>query len=195
MATEYRVELGINLKAATMPRTNPNMRLFPLQDALVNVTDADSPKPAWYTGLKPGDTMTFRLVDISNLSQSDGPMASYPTLVLADFIFTDPNLGNNVSPFVEQVTGWTFGERQLLPSPAYSLNPDQKLLSWDICPENANGATHRRVELAKPKKGDRQRFVNLAVVIWAKRDGFIDQFIFDPEIIINEADGGKGETV
>ena len=75
---------GINLNAATMPRTNPNMRLFPLQDALIDVTDEKKPKPAWYTRLKPGDRMAFRLVDISNLSQSQGPLPEYPSLALVD---------------------------------------------------------------------------------------------------------------
>lgn len=183
----YRLELGINLNAATIPRTNPNMRLFPLQDALVDITDLETPKAAWYSQLAPGDTMTFRLLDISNLSESTEPIETYPSVALADFIFTDPNSGESSNPFVEQVTRWQFArESESHWSPPYSRRRDQSLMSWGIHAEDSAGTTLPHVTLAAPETGRNERFTNLAVVIWTRRQGFIDQFIFDPEMIVGD---------
>ena len=81
----FRVELGINLQAAPVPQTNPNMRIVPLQKARGDGTDGeDQAKPAWYAHLGIGDEISFRVVDISKL-RAVGEDPTYPELVLAEF--------------------------------------------------------------------------------------------------------------
>ena len=119
MATNktYRVDLGINLHAAPVPQTNPNMRIFPLQNALIDVTGGEEKaKPAWYSHLGIGDTISFRLVDITHLRNPELD-TQLPELAIAEFYFNNPVTGQAAEPFTESVAYWRFSEEQRCTSP------------------------------------------------------------------------------
>lgn len=69
--TAYRYELGFDRHAAPLHHTKPSERLFPLQASLIDVTKGQV-KPAWVTKLTPGDSVAFRLVDITDLVDGTG---------------------------------------------------------------------------------------------------------------------------
>ena len=186
----FRVELGINLHAAPVPQTNPNMRIFPLQNALIDVTDGDDqPKPAWYAHLGIGDEISFRVVDISKL-RGDGE-TEYPDLVLAEFFFNNPNTGRSVNPFDQEVISWRFADRGPdQPSPPYSLDGCEFPV-WDMVPHNALGKPIESLEFAdfpKAERGMGFRAYELTVVLKLYREGWVNHYVFDPEMIVSETD-------
>lgn len=186
----FRIELGINLNAATISRTNPNMRLFPLQNALIDVTGGEeAAKPAWYTRLEVDDVLSFRLVDTTHLRNPQAP-ASYPAVTFLDFFFTAPDSGLPVSPFVESPSSWQISEQlRFRPSPVYSRWPDQELPTWDVFATTPAGKELTSVTLAGIGSGVAFRAFELAVALKTVRDGWTDQFVFDPEMIVNETGG------
>ena len=198
----FRVELGINLQAAPVPQTNPNMRIFPLQNALIDVTEGeDRAKPAWYAHLGIGDTIAFRLVDISHRRFPQRP-ADYPDLAIAEFYFNNPITGNPVNPFTERVAGWRFSERRDCSSPAYCLDASMALPFWDLIPFDAAGETIdalRFADFEKAASGDGFRAYELTVAVKTAVDGWINAYVFDPEMIVsetdNEGEGGGGKQV
>jgi hypothetical protein len=163
------------------------MRLFPLQNALGEVTPEGGLVPAWYSRLCSGDEMSFRLVDISDLAGASCP--AYPGLALLEFIFTDPRTGAPRSPFSDPPAAWKISPdcRQEL-SPVYSRFPGQELPTWDILAVDAVGGEESSVRLAAVPPGDFRTF-GLSVVLKMQRDGWTDQFIFDPEMIVGGTDG------
>ena len=194
----FRVELGINLHAAPVPQTNPNMRVFPLQNALIDVT-GDQAKPAWYAHLGVGDTISFRVVDISNL-RFPGRETEYPDIALAEFYFNNPQTGKPATPFTEKVFHWSFSERQSLPSPAYCLDPDVHLPSWDLVGCDALGRPIEPLIFADFKQADSNegfRAFELTVAIKTAMDGWVNHYVFDPEMIVSDTDsegpGGGGK--
>ncbi len=188
----FRVELGINLYAAPVPQTNPNMRIFPLQNALVDVTDGDDqPKPAWYAHLGIGDAISFRLVDISNRRVPDHE-ADYPELAVAEFYFNNPVTGRPANPFTRKVVDWRFSDRlEACTSPAYCLNESVKLPAWDLIPLSAKGKpikTLRFADFDKAESGQPFRAFELTVALKMARDGWINHYVFDPEMIVSDSD-------
>lgn len=197
----FRVELGINLHAAPIPKTNPNMRVFPLQNALIDVTNGDDQaKPAWYSHLGIGDTITFRLVDISH-RRSPQHSTDYPDLAIAEFYFNNPITGNPTHPFTERIIDWRFAERRDCSSLAYCLDDSTELPSWDLIPYGAMGEPIEALRFAdfeKEPSGDGFRAYELTVAIKTAVDGWINAYVFDPEMIVsetdNEGEGGGGKT-
>ena len=197
----FRLELGINLHAAPVPQTNPNMRIFPLQNALIDTTDGDM-KPAWYSRLGIGDEISFRLVDISN--RRGGPYEpDYPDLALAEFYFNNPSTGRPANPFTEEVVGWQFSKRlDDQHSPVYSLNEEHLLPSWDLIARSSDGQQHETLKFAAFQQpaddecDDSFRAFELTVAIKMVKEGWVNHFVFDPEMIIsetdNEGDGSGG---
>lgn len=205
---KYRVELGINLHAATVPQTNPNLRIFPLQNALVDITagDLDDATPAWYSRLRVGDEISFRLVDISRLRVPETE-PDYPSFALAQFYFGNPTTGQSANPFTENVIEWRFSDRlEDRPSPVYSLAPDHHLPTWDLVGRNAAEEEFESLHFAdiatrcegSDDENVRFRAFELTVVIRMMRDGWVNHYVFDPEMIVSETDsegdggGGKG---
>ena len=200
---KFRVELGINLHAAPVQQTNPNMRIFPLQNALIDITEGDNggAKPAWYSRLGTGDEISFRLVDISNRrAQSCGP--DYPSFALAEFYFNNPTTGQPANPFAEAVVDWRFSERlDDQPSPVYSLSPEQQLPTWNFIGRSAEGEELESLHFAEfsgRSEGEPFRAFELTVAIKMVREGWVNHYVFDPEMIVSETDnegdgsGGKG---
>ncbi len=207
---KFRVELGINLHAASVPQTNPNMRIFPLQNALIDITDGDQEDaaPAWYSRLGTGDEISFRLVDISNL-RAPSIEPDYPLFALAEFYFNNPMTGRPANPFTEKVIEWRFSDRlEDGPSPVYSLDPAHRLPTWDLIGRNGAGDDFEALHFADfSTLGDRShgdddpekfRAFELTVAIKMVRDGWVNHYVFDPEMIVSETDsegdggGGKG---
>ncbi|MEM7586728.1 MAG: hypothetical protein AAF560_25285 [Acidobacteriota bacterium] len=196
----FRVELGINLHAAPVPQTNPNMRIFPLQNALIDVTDGeDRAKPAWYAHLGIGDKISFRLVDISNLRLPDHE-TTYPDLAIAEFYFNNPVTGRPANPFTRRVIDWQFSDRLDCWSPPYCQEASVQLPSWDMIGYDASGEpieTLRFADFDQAESGDGFRAFELTVAIKLVRDGWINHYVFDPEMIVSETDnegppgGGK----
>ena len=189
MTRKLRVELGINLHAAPIPQTNPNMRIFPLQNALIDVTDPGDPKPHWYTCLRSADELSFRLVDISDLREvTEEP--DYPEVALAEFYFTNPTTGQTSNPFTENIVKWKIGDRheEDLQSPVYSVGSAMELPTWDFIALDHLDNEFPTLELASCAPLKFQAF-ELAVVLKINRDGFINQYVFDPEMIVDEFEG------
>lgn len=191
---KFRVELGVNLHAAAIPKTNPNLRIFPLQNALVDVTAGNqAARPAWYSRLHGGDEMSFRLVDLSRLRVPERPL-DYPDLVVAQFIFNDPVSGQFASPFVQRVSEWRIsGRMKKRESPAYSQEDGQKLPTWNFHGHTAKGKKLKPLKLARCPKGTLCRAFELTVVLKSVVGDWVNHFVFDPEMIVSETDAGGGK--
>ncbi len=187
--SHFRIELGINLRGATMTGTNPNSRFFPLQHEMIDITDPHHPRPAWPTQPRAGDRLSFRLVDISSLD--GGPAEhSYPRFAVIRFYFTrrDVPLGVEKSPFVGSPHHW-----QIASSPEHSVSPvysrplDKVLPTWKIHHVDERDNAQDEVTFA-PVQG--RRIFELSVLLAAQRGTFVDQFIVDPEMIVSGTSGG-----
>ncbi|MEM8933977.1 MAG: hypothetical protein AAGE94_22490 [Acidobacteriota bacterium] len=183
----YRLELGLNLRAAVLVGTRWRNRYFPLENALVDVTKPDRPQPAWFTHLRPGDRLSIRLVDISCLGEpSSRTTPTFPALV--DLHFTTPDTGEATSPFVDPPRVWKLAtEATPRWSPVYSRRREQRLATWDITGETPAGIPNPLV--FAPVDGEFAAF-QLSVVLRVDRDPFSDFFVFDPEMIIGDTGGG-----
>lgn len=196
---KFRVELGINLHAAPVPQTNPNMRIFPLQNALIDVTRGEAhARPAWYAHLGIGDEISFRVVDISNLRMPELE-PEYPHYALAEFYFNNPMTGRPDNPFTEKVVDWRFSERlDDCVSPAYSLRDTHRLPTWDLIARGADGEPIDSLVFADFRKPEDRghRAFELTVAIKMVKDGWVNHYVFDPEMIVSETDsegdGGDG---
>lgn len=202
---KYRIELGINLHAAPVPQTNANLRIFPLQNALIDITEgeAEEAKPAWYSKLGIGDTLSFRLVDISHRRAPEQEI-TYPSLALAELYFCNPSTGQPADPFTESIGGWRISERSDdRYSPVFSLDSEHLLPNWDIVGANADGELFETLEFAdftgdggdgdggeSDGEEDREayRAFELTVAIKMARDGWVNHYVFDPEMIVSETD-------
>lgn len=191
----FRIELGIDQGAATLPRTNPNMRLFPLQNSLIDLTGGKGEETsAWYSQLRAGDRLSFRLVDISNLRSLQPPAPErHPDLL--KFRFTDrDDPDKRANPFTERTSDWRISRLcRHRRSPVYSLLPGQKLPSWAILGKDESGHPVRWVTFAKSGKLHPFRIFELSVAISIRSAfGWVNQFVFDPEMIVCETGGAQG---
>ena len=180
-----RVELGINLDAKTMTKTDPDKRLFPLQDALVDITE-EWPKPFWYSHLRPHDRVSFRLVDITDLSRPR-PRAQPCCPTSVHLAFSDPTSGDSCNPFEQKIQGWkvdSTSTRRL--SPVYSMATGDKLPTWDLLWQGEDGWQSGPVTLAALGQV-RYRCFEMSMALAVQRDS-IDCFVFDPEMIVSESD-------
>lgn len=183
-----RIELGINLNATTMTKTDPKKRLFPLQNTLVDITE-NEPKPLWYSQIRSGDELSFRLVDITDLSRPDTPPCR-PACV--SLVFSAPTTGDSCNPFEQTILEWkvdrTATERF---SPVYSTVTGKKLPTWDLVwrGEGGQGWQRRPVTLAALGR-DRYRCfeMSMALVVDRERELRDAHFVFDPEMIVSESD-------
>ncbi len=186
---KFRIELGINLFAAPVPMTNPNLRIFPLQNALIDISGGKrAARPAWYSRLNTGDEISFRLVDLSSARVPDH-QPEYPEMALVEFLFNDPMTGQPTNPFTERIAEWQISNRRKNRwSPVYSQSRDEKLPTWNLYPCNVEGTKLKKLRFAECDEGESCRAVELTVAIKLPHDGWIDHFVFDPEMIISETD-------
>ncbi len=203
---KFRIELGINLHAAPVPQTNPNMRIFPLQNALVDITRGEAPehaRAAWYSHLRAGDEICFRIVDISSL-RVPGHEPNYPSMALAEFYFNNPVTGRPANPFEEDVVEWRFSDRlEDQRSPVYSLNAEHLLPTWDLVGRSGAGEEYETLKFAdfstlEEVEGHHKfRAFELTVAIKMADGGWMNHYVFDPEMIVSETesegDGGGGK--
>ncbi|MEM9553499.1 MAG: hypothetical protein AAGC60_04520 [Acidobacteriota bacterium] len=203
----FRIELALDLHSAPIPNVNPNMRIFPLQNALIDFSHGDdAPRPAWYTNLAIGDELSFRLVDITTRRIPwDSP--DYPRLVVAEVYFTNPNTGLRAHPFTEDVREWHLSEPlERQPSPVYSVATNRPLPTWNLVAVNTAGETVETLEIAgfdalgpsvsRPDdhddslEGDRVRYraFELAVILRMQHNGWVNHYVFDPQMIVSETD-------
>lgn len=184
---KFRMEIGINLQAATLPRTNPNMRLFPLQHALVEVSEDGKEGPAWITRLRARDQLSFLLVDTTGLFRGHTRELAQPSLGLVEFLFTNPNSGRQENPFEEGITSWEVAELAMpRVSPVYSHPADELLPTRQLYALSREGRRDEWLTLAPFQPGEGPRLVELTVALRLERGGWTDQFIFDPEMIISD---------
>lgn len=185
----FRLELGINLNSAIISRTKPEHRLFPLQNALIDITNGENAAgPSWYTRIQAGDQLWFRLVDISNLKQTQpATPPAHPAEI--EFIFTEPQTGAPSSPFVDTPVSWQISNQaQRRTSPVYSLVPGQELATWDVY---GLSATREQIPSTTFAEVSGFQAFELSVTLGVERnnDGSLDQFVFDPEMIVSERSG------
>ncbi len=191
----FRVELGLNLYAAPVPQTNPNMRILPLQNALVELDGKGRKKarPAWYTDLCIGDTISFRLVDITALRVPDHE-PDYPNIALAEFYFNNPSTGRAANPFTEDILEWRFSEQRVdQTSPVFSRRKRHLLPTWDLFACTAKGQEVKTLTFNdfSPTEEEAHSFraFELTVAIKMLREGgWVNHYVFDPEMIVSETD-------
>lgn len=195
----FRVEIGINLHAAPVAQTNPNMRIFPLQHALIDLChgpDAE-PKAAWYSRLCFGDEISFRLVDTTGL-RVPSYEPDYPDLVVAKLLFADPMTGQEANPFTQRIFDWRLSERsEDQSSPVFCLDPTHRLPTWDLIGHNIEGEEFRSLVFAQEGEQNAARSFELTMVLKMLREGWVNHYVFDPEMIVsetdNEGDGSGGK--
>lgn len=192
----FRVELAVNLHAAPIPKTNPNLRVFPMQNALVDLTKGeDHAEPAWYSRLAVGDEISFRLVDISNWRLSDAE-PDYSLLTLAELYFNNPVTGRKTNPFTQTVLDWRLSDRisEDQPCPAHNPDPDERFPAWNLLAHTVDGELLETLQLAgldPLEAGDEPgifRAFELTGVLKERRDGWVNHFVFDPMMIVSETD-------
>lgn len=184
---KFRVELGLNLHAAPVPQTNANMRIFPLQNALIDITGGQN-KPAWYSRLGTGDEISFRLVDISSL-RAPTHKSDYPSLALAEFYFNNPATGLPTNPFTEEVVHWRLSDPlDDCLSPVYSVPQEQLLPTWDFVALSRQGEEFESLKFADCAEHQQFRAFELTVAIKMLSEGWVNHYVFDPEMIISETD-------
>ena len=185
---DFRIELGLNRKSAPLSRTNPNMRLFPLQNALIDVTDEDEPSAAWYSRLVAGDTLSFRLVDITELLRPEPPE---PAPDLVKLTFREPNTGRPANPFDQEIHRWRVSRTsEMRRSPVFSRKRSPDLPTWDLQWRADDGWKSDPLPLARPGHR-RYRGFEMAVALEVRWEGWIDQYVFDPEMIVSERDNQR----
>ncbi len=183
-----RLELGINGNAAPIVETRWKSRYLPLENALIDLTDGDSPSPQWFTKIHAEDRISFRLVDISDLDDPVPPLPSPPALI--DFFFTQPETGERAAPFCEEgekPLKWKIS-RASTPrwSPVFSRDEGQELPTWDLFAETPAG---RHDELTFRRGTGAFRAFQLSVALEVHRAPYRDFFVFDPEMIVSDTDG------
>lgn len=162
----YIVEMGIDLVAA--PYVDGT---FPSLVSLVNRTDAESPKPAWFTNFQPGDTMVVRVFDY----RKDGRFHLKGAFVR--FLETsEPSLASGlVSPSTKVV-----GVFEIVPdaqsnvrpgAPGYMLTEDGVEVHFTVNDVEAKTAVLKLEAYATVDKGESTQ---------------VRVFVDDPEIFIGE---------
>ncbi|MEM9554245.1 MAG: hypothetical protein AAGC60_08295 [Acidobacteriota bacterium] len=179
----YRLALGINLDAAPILQTRWRERYFPLDNALVDITDEAAPHPAWFTKLHAGDHFSIRLVDITSILSPNQP-PFFPALL--DLFFTAPRTGEARSPFTEPPARWTLAQRATPRwSPVYSRSTRHELSTWEIRAEAEGGLP---IDLTFAEVEAPFEAFQLSVMLRVEREPYTDYFVFDPEMIVSDID-------
>lgn len=177
------IELGINLDAAPITCTDPAKNLFPLQNALLDVTDDGRPKPLWYSQLRSYDELSFRLVDITDLLDPQTP-ASRPTTV--KIRFADPVTGKPLDPFEQAVSGWKLDPTSTLRfSPVYSAPAGRDLPTWNLLWQSGNTWHDGPLTLAATGQAPFRGF-EMSMALEVHRGSEVSHYVFDPEMIVSE---------
>ena len=177
---DYRYELGFDQHAAPLRHTASDENLFPLQASLVDVTKGQL-KPAWVTKLSPGDSLSIRLLDISNLALGTGDDPErFPVPEPLSFSLdcADPrDHSRTLDVFEPSVSEWA-REPFRGPSPVYTT-ARQTFVGVDFRPTHGQilkvGALHHEAHL----------LVELSFrVVFG--DGLLRRiYVHDPEMIVS----------
>ena len=194
--TQYRVELGFDWGSSpitgaeiTVAATGNTLLLYPLQLALVNVTDGG--KPAYFTGLEGGDQVNFWIFDISNIlggtpSWDASGYTENPSEALTVKLAQG---GSEANPFTQAVS-WDMVPQGNKVSTSYAFSPDAQ--EYGYSPVNAviDGRGQDWATLANPSS---PQSYELSVKLILTRDGVTKTFVTDPELIVGEnSTGGTG---
>ena len=163
------------------------MEVYPLQGQLVRIgRNCDDQSPAWCTSFSEGDSLAFRLVDITDLRnpQSDLGAPKDPRLS-----FRDSMDGSVVDPFFEEVRCWGLGKAFQQWSPVFSRDRLHVLQTWDIKVQvtGLNSTLHvlDGLRFAEKKDVDFSCFELSVGVTVARIDGERRPYVFDPECIVS----------
>ena len=133
----FLLELGFDCEAAPILGTDEQDRIFPLQHALVDVTEPNAPKPAWYTKMRPGDQVSMRLLDISNLEDGTWDPGHRPKAPGPQQIHvrtTDPKDRDvRVSVLLDTPSWQAIALHTGVESPVFSVE-NQLFVGWDLSP-------------------------------------------------------------
>lgn len=177
MGTIYRNFLGFNLNAAPIGGTDD---VYPLQ-YLLSDSEGD---PAWYTKLRADDLFVFYLVDISDLAR--GTSDSAITDLAIELLFADPSTGAEAWPFsvAKGDVAWQLSWMGAQPNTVFG----------------SNGQAYSSYSIYAAQKSDAGEGISLSLVPGTYRmsgsftcthGGVVKRFIFDPELIVGDADDGK----
>ena len=180
----FRLEIGVNLSASNLDHSPPNENLFPLQNALVDITQDEQPRPAWYSIFRPQDELVFRLVDITRLLEPPAP----PMATVALHVDIAP-LGQQQGPFTEMPASWSV-ESMMMRRKSPPFNPEPiDLPTWEIQPLDENG---QPISLIFALVKGLTRFELSVALDVDLGSGDIRKYVFDPELVVSETGGGMG---
>lgn len=187
----FRVELGFDREADRILGTRPESHLYPLQNALVDITGGDGPgqaKPAWYTKLSPKDTVYIRLLDITDLVHGTcdaGHQPSPPSPSTLIIETTHPRDQGQRVKVLEQEAHWRPKYARCVSSPVFSTG-NQQFSGFDLYPNPADSlpGVIRDLPAGEP-------FLTAELSMLIQIDGVTHKkFVFDPEMIIGPQSGG-----
>ena len=182
----FRIDFGVNLLAANILHTPPEQNLFPLQNALVNITREGHPEPDWYSTFRPGDTLVFRLVDITHLVKTQDPPTATADLAVA---ITLPDTGEHSDPFTQMPASWAI-DPTMVRRKSPPFNPAMRSLpTWEIQPLDKNGQPISLIFAQVKGLATFELSVALSIDLG---DGDIRNYVFDPELVVSETGGGMG---
>lgn len=179
--TSYQMQMGFDLNSAILTGTSPDQNLYPLQNALVDMTDGET--PAWYTQLVAGDEIEFWFFNISTVqARGSNPEFTHPEITLA---FADPESGQSVWPFLNGEAGanWSLFAVDLGPttSPVYSVGGKKLPTSYRAAIDGGSPYTFTL------KEGFFK--VSARLQVTNSETGQPMNFVFDPEWIVNTSGG------
>ena len=187
----FLLELGFDLEAAPILGTPADAHLYPLQHALVDVTDASEPKPAWYTKMQPKDLVSMRLLDITDLEHGtwdSGQQRRVPAPETIHVTTTHPrDRDQRVSVLTETATWYAKYVVRGVKSPVFSIE-DQTFVGWELYPYPGSS---RLGEVREIPAGSRLLAAELSMLITLDRYPE-KRFVFDPEMIVGPQSTGPG---
>ena len=188
--TSYRYELEFDRHAAPLRHTPPELRFFPLQAFLVDVTKGQQ-KPAWITKLSPGDTLTIRLLDISDLifgtATDDGDAETPVPKSFAMHCTAPRNRSRRIDVFAPEITDW---QRIPYRGPSTVFTTSrQEFVGVDFVPP------HGMLLTVRPFKETADMFVELGFHVIFE-DGLLERnYVHDPEMIVSGSGSGDQSGV
>ncbi|MEM7349543.1 MAG: hypothetical protein AAF657_01970 [Acidobacteriota bacterium] len=181
----FRIELGFDRQADRILGTRASDNLYPLQNALVDISEGDGKsqaKPAWYTKLQPHDTVYLRLLDITDLvlgtcDDEQEPAAPLPQEV--QIATTETRDRGRRMPVLAQPAEWHVVSPVCAWSPVFSVG-NQRFAGYDLYP---NPDDSQPAEIRDLPAEHFLLAAELSMLITLESCPE-KQFVFDPEMIV-----------
>lgn len=188
----FLLELGFDLEAAPILGTPADAHVYPLQHALVDMTDESRPKPAWYTKMQPTDLVTMRLLDITDLEHGtwdSGHQDRVPAPETIHVTTTHPkDRDQRLSVLTEPAQWYAKYLVRGVKSPVFSTE-DQEFVGWELYPYPGNS---RPGVVCSIPAGRRILMAELSMLITLDRYPE-KRFVFGPEMIVGPQSTGPGK--